>query len=402
MSLEPKTTKQISDNIVAQIESSTSQTVPLLPKAFTRVIAKAVAGVFTLLYKYCGFIFLQMFVRYASAKPVTVNGQTFVPLTEWGRLVGVGDPDAATSAELTIEITVTNQTGSLPVYTQFVGPDNGVTYVTLSPVNLNAPTVQVNVRASSDQTGGGGAGAIGNLDPGDIVSLANPISNVSRDAVVVSQVVTGANAETTTNYRNKIIDRMQRRPQGGAYVDYGEWGIEPEGILNIYPYTGDPGEVDVYVEATVASSGNPDGIPTGAQLTAVYDSIQFDDDGLASRRPANAYVNVYPITRTGFDIDVNGVTGIPGASQAQAEIDINAALNQYMAAREPYIPGYTIGSNNNRILNNEVSGIVNAIIVSYGGVFSNTVLKRLGTPIVIYELNEGEKAKATSINVEFS
>ena len=92
MSLTTPTTKQISDNIISQIEATISQSVPLLPKAFIRVLAKALAGVVTILYKYAGFIFLQMFVRYASFSETTINGKTLTPLVEWGRLIGVGDP----------------------------------------------------------------------------------------------------------------------------------------------------------------------------------------------------------------------------------------------------------------------------------------------------------------------
>jgi hypothetical protein len=92
MSLQTPTTKEISESIIAQLEASLNQSIPLLPKSFLRVLAKTLAGVFVLLYKYAGFMFLQMFVQTASAKQTTVNGKTFTPLTQWGRLIGVGDP----------------------------------------------------------------------------------------------------------------------------------------------------------------------------------------------------------------------------------------------------------------------------------------------------------------------
>jgi len=274
MSLTTLTTKEISENIVAQMEASFNQTIPLLPKSFLRVLAKVLAAVFVLLYKYGGFMFLQIFVQSASANDTTVNGVVLNPLTEWGRLIGVGDPVAATNAELLIDITVENQVGSLPSGSQLVNSDNGVTYITIGAVLLNAATVQANIRAVSDQTGGGGAGAIGNLNPADIVSFANPLANVARDAVVDSQVTTGADAEATEVYRQRVIDRFQKRPQGGALSDYEIWGEEVAGIVNVYPYTSDdPGQVDVYVEATVASSGDPDGI---TDVSAIASCIRFD------------------------------------------------------------------------------------------------------------------------------
>ncbi len=64
---------------------------------------------------------------------------------------------------MVIDITVTNQVGSLPSGSQLINSDNGVTYITVGAVLLNASTVQANVKAVADQAGGNGAGIIGNL-----------------------------------------------------------------------------------------------------------------------------------------------------------------------------------------------------------------------------------------------
>lgn len=395
MSLSTPTTKEINENIVAQLEASLNQTVPLLPKAFLRVLAKALAGVFVLLYKYAGFMFLQMFVRTAAYADTEVNGVTVNPLREWGDLVGVPDRAAATQAELLVDITVEDQTGFLPANSQLVGRDNGVTYITLSSVALDAATIQVVVRAVSDQAGGGGAGAIGNLDPGATVSFANPIGRVARNATVVSQVVTGADAEAIEAYRQRIIDRFQKRPQGGAYADYEQWGEEPAGIINVYPYTSAcPGQVDLYVEATPASSGDPDGIPTTAQLQEVKDAVEFDQGGLASRRPANALVNVFPITRTAFSVRV---TGLSVDDQAAVRDQIETAVEEYFLDREPFILGLSIPPRQDRITRSGLSGVVDGIVSAAGGIFNSVVVTRNGLTVEIYSLGVGEKAKVDAV-----
>ncbi len=395
MSLQTPTTKQISDNIIAQLEASLNQTIPLLPKSFLRVLAKALAGVFVLLYKYGGFMFLQIFVRTASASDTTVNGQIVNPLTEWGRLIGIGDPASATNAELLVDITVENQTGTLPSNTQLVNTTNGVTYITIGAIPLNAPTVTATVRASSDQAGGGGSGAIGNLDPGAIVSFANPLANVARNAVVTFQSVTGADGESIDAYRERIIDRFQKRPQGGAYADYEQWGEEPPGIINVYPYTSDcPGQVDVYVEATPESSGDPDGIPTVAQLQEVLDSIELDQDGRASRRPANALANTFPITRTGFDIRV---TGLIVDNLAQVQQTITQAIEEYFLDREPFIEGLSVLPRRDRITRSAVGGVVDDIVSANGGIFSSVIVSQGGVGIELYSLGIGEKSKAATV-----
>ena len=395
MSLQTPTTKEISDNIIAQLEASLNQTIPLLPKSFLRVLAKALSGVFILLYKYSGFMFLQMFVQTASDKETIVNGVAISPLTLWGVTIGVGLPVAATNAELIIDITVELQTGTLPSGTQLINTDNGVTYITIGVVALNAPTVSATVKAVSDQAGGGGAGAIGNLDVGAILSFANPLANVSRNTVVTSQTVTGANAEDTEVYRQRVLDRFQKRPQGGATVDYGIWGEEVAGIINVYPYTSDcPGQVDVYVEATVESSGSPDGIPTTPQLQAVLDSIELDQNGLASRRPANALANSFPITRVGFDVKV---TDLIVDDLAQVQATIVTAVEEYFLSREPFISGLSILPRNDRITNSGVAGIVDDIVSASGGIFTDVTVKQSGVSINTFTLGIGEKSKALSV-----
>ena len=398
MILDTPTTKEISDNIISQLQLSLNQTIPLLPKAFNRVFAKAFAAVFILLFKYGGFIFFQIFVQKASAEDTLINGEIINPLKFWGRLIGVGDPTSATNAELLIDITVNNQVGILDSGAQLLNADNGVTYITIGSVVLSAPVVQATIRAVSDQSGGGGAGAIGNLDPGDIVTFANPLANIDRDAVVFSQVVTAANEEATDIYRQRIVDRFQKRPQGGAYADYELWGEEAAGIINVYPYTGEPGEVDVYSEATVASSGNPDGIPTTAQLQSVLDLITFDENGLASRRNANAFVNSLPITRTYFDITVAGISGVDDLGKAQS--DIIEAQEEYFRFAEPFIPGLSILPRRDQLTQVRVSALVEDIVTAAGGTFSTAIFYLTANPVSVssYFLSEGEKAKANLVS----
>lgn len=389
------TTQDINDNIISQLESAFGQAIPILPKSFLRVLSKTLAGVFILMFKYGNWMFLQMFVQTASIKDTVVLGVTVNPLKFWGRLVGVGDPVAATNAEHTITVTVINQTGTLPVGTQLLNAGNGVTYLTTAAVALSAATVSATIRAARDQSGGGGAGAIGNLEVADIVSFANPLPNVARDAVVTAQTVTGADGESTEAYRQRIIDKFQKRPQGGAYADYEQWGEEVAGILNVYPYTSDcPGQVDVYCEATVASSGSADGIPTAAQLQAVLDSIELDDSGLATRRPAGALVNSFGITRTAFVVTVTGLV-VDNPSVVQA--DITTAVLEYFTDREPYISGLAVLPRKDQITGNAVGGVVEDVVSAAGGVFGLASITEGGSPVSLYTLGIGEKSKATVV-----
>ena len=396
MTVETPTTSELSDNIVAQIEASLGQPTPLLPKAFIRVLAKTLAGVMILLFKFGGGLFLNMFVRTATLETITINGRTIRPLEEWGILVGAGRPAAATAAELRVSVTVTEQTGTLDSGTQLINPDTGVIYLTKETVSLDDDNVEVTIRAVSDEEGGGGRGSVGNLDPGDTVDFANPIANVGNTAEVLEQVVTGADGERTEDYRRRVIRRYQRRPQGGAYVDYEDWSLEVEGIVNAYPYTGDPGEVDIYVEADPDSTGDEDGIPTQAQLDAVKDSIEDEQDGRASRRPLGAFVNVLPIDRVPFDVEV---TGLDVADDDEVKQDIEEAVEEFFLDREPFIPGLSVPPRRDQITVAQISAAVSTVVDEVEGTFGTVRLfNEGGGEIDAYALQEGEKAKARSID----
>jgi uncharacterized phage protein gp47/JayE len=393
MALVTPTTQQIASNIIGQLETAISQTIPLLPKSFSRVLAKVLAAVYVVLYKYAGFSLLQQFVSSASFEETEVNGNIIRPLVEWGRLVGVGDPLAATQAQLTLTVTVLNQVGSLPGGTQLLYAPTGVVYLTTAAVPLSAPTVSVTALASSDQDNGDGSGTIGNLEPGQILQFANSPPNVATNAPVSGSAVVGAEGESEEVYRSRVLRRCQRKPQGGAYADYQAWGTEVAGIRNVFPYTGNnPGEVDVYVEA----EAGPDGIPDGSQLAAVLAAIEFDPNeapsptGLANRRPANAAVNVNPISRAAFDVDMTGFTATDPTA-VLASIDLG--LDEFLRAREPYIVGLSSLPRLDRITQGAVAGVVQEIAEANGASVAAVTLIFGGIEIIQYTLARGELAK---------
>ncbi len=386
MNLQTPSVADVSQNITNQLQGSLAQTIPFLPKSFLRVLAKVMAGVFILLWKYAGFTLLQLFVPYASTKEVSVNNTTIIPLVEWGRLFGIGDPLAATRAILDVEIQVTNQVGAIQPGAQLIRQSTGVVYVTTGETQLNSATVTARVRAASDQSNGGGVGIIGNLQIGDALSFASPLPNISRDVEVTAVVVTAENGETWEAYRRRVLERAQAKPNGGSYSDYRIWSRSVPGIVSAYPYTGLPGQVDVYIEASVASSGSPDGIPTGPQITAVVDAINFDVDGYPSRRPANAAVNVKPIERLAFNVEISGLTE---ALEGQVE----EALTNYYLEREPFILGLSVLPRKDRVLETSLVGIVDQIVSANGGSVGPITQTLSGPETPSYSLSFGEKAK---------
>lgn len=397
MAITTPKAREINDNIISQLEATLNQSIPLLPRAFLRILAKALSGIFILIYKYAGYISLQQFVQTASIEPTTINGRTFSPLIQWGELVGVGRPTSATRAEMTIDITVEQPGSTIPAGELLFSPTNGYTYRLVTSVILSGVTVTGTVRAVSDQTNTSGRGAAGNLTPGSGIQFTRPQVGASTDAVVNTQTVTAANSEDADIYRRRVIERFAARPQGGAYADYRVWGEEAAGIIRVYPYTGDPGQVNVYSEATVASSGSADGIPTAAQLLDVFNLIEFDGSGIARRRNAGAFVNSLAITRIKFEVIVQGISGV--ADLAQVREDITAALAEYFTTVEPFIAGLSIPPRRDQLTRTRISATVEDVVTAANGTFTNATFNETGSPVplAVYILGEGEKAGMDSV-----
>jgi uncharacterized phage protein gp47/JayE len=356
-------------------------------------LAKTLAAVFVILYKYAGFIALQQFVRFASINETTINGRTVSPLIEWGVQIGIGLPTAATRAELTVAIPVETAGGSIQAGQLLFSSSNGYTYRLISSVVLTGSVVSATVRAVNDQTDTGGRGALGNLGVGATLAFAQPQTGAGGTVTVSAVVVTAANREDTEVYRRRILTRFRARPQGGAYSDYRIWVESVAGIIRAYPYTGTPGQVNVYMEATEASSGSAEGYPTAAQLQAGLDAINVNEAGIATRRPANALANTLSITRTAFTVTVSNITGVPDIVTTRQQV--TAAVEQYMAAAEPFIVGLDLPPSRARITATAITAAAEDIITAAGGTFTSAVLRRNGFTITTYDLTEGERASVT-------
>jgi hypothetical protein len=187
------------------------------------------------------------------------------------------------------------------------------------------------------------------------------------------------------------VDRRQRRPQGGAHADYYDWARTVPGIIDALPYAGDPGIVNVYCEATEASSGSADGIPTSPQLTAVNAAFQLDGAGKANRRPVTAGATALPITRKTFDLVVSGLTGV--ADPAAVQASITDGVDEHLRSLSPYIVGLTVPPRADIVAQPGVAGVVYEIVNAAGGSISSVILNDSGSPVTIYPLQPGEKAK---------
>lgn len=396
MSFNPPSVAQTDQTIRDQLSAQLGDTIPILPKAFNNVIAAVFAAVAITIYKYAGFILLQFFVRHASARPTEIAGKTVVPLFEWGLQYGEGLPLEGQRAEHTVSLRVLTTGGSLPAGQQFLHKSTGVLHESTADVSLSSATVSIPIRAYHDPEGRGGVGSIGNLSAGAELELANSPAAVAGRATVIARTVDGADPEDIeSSYRPRVWYAVARPPQGGAESDYASWGRSVPGIVGIWPYEGStPNRITVYVEATPASSGSPDGIPTGPQLAAVEQAIQFDAQGLRKRRPVGALITVLPITRKALDVRV---TGLMAPNLVATKAATSSAVDEYLRQRRPWISGLDMLPVRNQATVAGIGGVVAATVYANKGTFTRVQLFETPTERHVYTLQPGELVKLGSI-----
>ncbi len=389
MSLENKTIAQINQLIIDQLEAQLGQTIPILPKSFIRILSKVLAGVFIILYKVSQWIFLQIFVATASWDEVEIYGTKIRPLVEWGRLLGVGDPLPATQAELELEITVNSPGETLPAGTQFTSDINGLIYITQEDYVLTAGPDTIEVICVT-------GGIAGNLEIGQELLTVITGGIIGDTTTITDIVIAGDDAEDKEGYRQRVIDRFQLQPQGGALADYRIWASDVSGVLQTYIYTGDPPS---YVLVYVA--GNPDiyadRIPSAGLLDLVGAAIAYDPDtGLATRKPLTAiidpagdesYSNILPISLLTFDAKI---TDLVADNLVDCKAAIRAALDIYFLSREPYIVGLSPPPAKDKITQSMAIGIVSDIVEAYNGSFTTVILYIATIITPSHTLEQGE------------
>jgi hypothetical protein len=386
------TAKEISDTIIAQIETELNQTVPLFPKAFNRVIAKAFGLVYVVLFQFSNFIFAQMFISTASDKDFTVGGIKVNPLQMWGDLVGLQRIEGE-RFESDFLINTIVQGGTLLSGSQVVNPETEEVYLTVGDTALTGPQVTATIRAVNYS-------ASANVIEGTVMAFVSAPSDVKKNGTVSTINVVGGDPETTEEFRARQLQWWSARPQGGAYADYREWGMDASPDVKwIGPFSGGTtlipssgaGQVDVYVESKTAT----DGIADAALLEAVYDNIELTaDSGLANRRPINAFVNTASIQRIEIDVIIAGLTS-PDVPATQAKVE--DAVENYLLQRENYILGLSVLPRKDIISRTELGGIVGRVVASQGGTVSTVTTLFSAVAFDVKALLEGQKSKTGTV-----
>jgi hypothetical protein len=234
----------------------------------------------------------------------------------------------------------------------------------------------------------------------DQLQLTAPIANVNSFAEVSAVTTTPIAAETDEDYRKEIIRAYQTESQGGARGDYRTWSQDAAGVQEVYPYVkdGDPGIIDLYVEATVADSTDGKGTPSASLLLDVEDVVELDPDtskpiNERGRRPMSAFeINFTAITPLNVDIVITNL------SDTSFLTPIKDAFAAFLADVRPFVDGADSPNdlNKGKLYESDAYTVVRDVI-GIDATFDSLVLKVATNPVTVYEFTDGDIPFANSV-----
>ena len=304
------TAKEIKARIVSDLENSLNQSTPLLPKAFNRALAGALAGVIVLLYQAILFAYRAIF-------PDTAD---ITSLRLLGALVGV-EQLPATFTVLTATVSGQNSAIVSEGIT-FRGANNMVYKVTTAGVVTGGVAI-VSLTAQE-------SGEVGNLANGSILNIISPDPLLIGTATVTATTVDGDDEESDDSFRLRISSAYKKRKTGGSPADYEAWALETPNVDWASPLDSAtlPGDVIVYVKV----DNQPNGIATQSQLDQVLQYLLVNPDtGIRDRHPIGPYPVPKAISRKEFDIEITIQDGSPSIKTA-----IESAVTDYVENRQPF------------------------------------------------------------------
>lgn len=220
--------------------------------SITKILANVFAGGLNLLYGLIAFIMVQII-------PDTATG---IYLERWALVFGI-EKKKANKAEGTINFTG-NDGAKIPAFSQVQTSDNFI-FQTLSDAIIQGGKASVKIQALI-------ASSLGNITAGTTLNLVSPISNVQSTCILDALgSFNGADVESDTSLRNRLLDRIRNAPCAGNQNDYETWCKQVSGVTRAkcYPqYLGD-GNVGL----TFVRDNDVNIIPNDTQLQEVFQYI---------------------------------------------------------------------------------------------------------------------------------
>lgn len=291
MAFETPTLSELTTRIETDVEARMTGADAKLPRSNLHVQARVQAGTAHGLY---GFIRNEK----KNIWPTTAEGDLLDD--NHGATWGVRRLDAAFASG---NVTFTGTDGTVIPVGRLARRADGVEFVTSSEATIAAGSAAVVMTAVW-------AGADGNASAGAAVTLISPIAGVtSAGAVAAGGLTGGADRETDAAYRQRILDRIQQPPHGGADFDYLKWAKDHSAaITDVWVFPNELGLGTVTVRFMMRDTYD-DGIPLAADVEA----LQVALDAL---RPVTVDLTVAAPTAVVKDVEIAGLNPATDAVKA--------------------------------------------------------------------------------------
>ncbi len=307
--------QQIKDGVLADVDGRLEGADSRPRRAVVNVLATAWAGALYGLYFYLDWISRQVLVVSAEGPELELHSK------KWG-------PSRQLAAPAAGSVSVTGTTGAAVPAGAVLRRADGVEYRVTAGATLAAGAAAVTVQAAS-------AGLDTNAEAGIGLAFVSPVDGVQSQALVAAGgLVGGADAESDTSLRSRILRRIQNPPHGGNASDYLAWALARDAhgipVTRAWVAAREMGLGTVTVRIMLDET-YPDGIPQAGQVAAVQAYI----DGQAVR-PVTAEVFVVAPIAAPLDVTIEDLSPDTPEVRAAAEAEIAAAIVEKAA------PGGTI------------------------------------------------------------
>jgi uncharacterized phage protein gp47/JayE len=297
------------------IASSLPGSDPLLRHSPLNIMGAAQAGLANLHYGYLDWIAKQ-------AVPFTATDEF---LEGWAGLIGIVRIPATSAVGA---VTFNGAAGAIiPAGAKLVRGD-GASFTVQAAAAIGAGgTAAVSATADADSTGQ--LGAFGNTAVGAVMTLGQSIAGVQSNGAVSTAFAGGADLETNSALRTRMLYAYQNQPQGGAQSDYVRWALQVPGVTRAWcaPNGYGAGTVVVYTMFDVTRAAQ-NGFPQGFNGTATAETRAAAHATGDQLLVANALLPLQPVTALIYAVAplANPVAftlkGIPVAARAAVQAAI--------------------------------------------------------------------------------
>jgi uncharacterized phage protein gp47/JayE len=227
--------KQNRDYITGRLHSAA-----MVPNSVLRVLSDGNAGLAFLVLLYIDWLSKQLLPDTAETEWLDRHADIWLP--------GNGRKPATFAHG---SGTVTGIDGTiLPQGTQLTGPTN-VLYETTEQIRVGSQATPVAIRAIDP-------GAAGNLDQGSLIGFVGAVAGVDGQVTIV-EMTGGVDIESDDELRERVLERIQQPPMGGAAYDYVAWAKQVPGVTRAW--------------------AGPEQGPGTMTVRFLMDDLRADDDG---------------------------------------------------------------------------------------------------------------------------